>query len=163
MPKQFWTFLGIGVAIVGVAIALVLWTNKGSHLELDGKILKVRTLSLEPQATILVIDFRVTNPANYPYMIKDAVVRMDTADGKTVQADTISRDDTDRLFQYYKILGPKYNQTLIQRDQIPAHHTEDRTLAVRILASSADVDKRKALHLTLDEVDGAVSEIAEQR
>ena len=163
MPKQFWTFLGIGVAIIGIAIAVVLWTNKGSHLELDGKILKVRTLSLEPQATILVIDFRVTNPANYPYMIKDAVVRMDTADGKTVQADTVSRDDTDRLFQYHKILGPKYNQTLIQRDQIPAHHTEDRTLAVRVPASSADVDKRKGLHLTLDEVDGAVSEIAEQR
>lgn len=163
MPKQFWTFLGVGVALVGIAIAAVLWTNRGSHLELQGKILKVRTLSLEPNATILTIDFRVTNPADYPYMIKDAVVRMDTADGKTIQADTISRDDTDRLFEYYKFLGPKYNQTLITRDQIPTHHTEDRMLAVRILASSGDVDKRKGLHLTLNEVDGAVSDLAEQR
>ena len=162
MPKQFWTFLGVGLAVVGIAIVAILWTNKGSHLELQGKILKVRILSLEPRATILAIDFRVTNPANYPYMIQDAAVRMDTADGKTLQADTISRDDTDKLFEYYKILGPKYNQTLIQRDQIPPHRTEDRMLAVRILATPADIDKRKGLHLKLDEVDGAVSELAEQ-
>jgi len=153
----------VGVAVIGIAVVVILWGNRSSHLELQGKILKVRTLSLEPNATILAIDFRVTNTAKYPYMIRDAEVRMDTADGKTLDAATIARGDTDRLFEYYKILGPKYNQTLIQRDEIPPHKTEDRMLAVRIPASPEDVDKRKGLHLKLDEADGAVSEIAEQR
>jgi hypothetical protein len=163
MSRQFWTFLGIGLAVVAVALVSVLWVNKGSHLELKGKILKVRTLSVEPNATILAIDFRVTNLADYVYMIKEAEVTMDTNDGKTLDATTISRDDTDRVFEFYKVLGPKYNQTLIQRDKIGPRETADRMLAVRVEAPLAAVDGRKDLHLKLDEADGAVSEIKEHQ
>ncbi|MEO7142543.1 MAG: hypothetical protein ABI165_03485 [Bryobacteraceae bacterium] len=163
MSRQSLIFFGIGLAVIAAAVTLMLWSNKGSHLVLQGKILKVRTLSLEPDATIAAIDFRVTNPSNFVYMIKDAVVRMDTADGKTIDADTISRDDTDRTFAYYHLLGPKYNQTLIERDRIEPHQTTDRMIAVRIPAAALAVDNRKGLHLKLDEMDGGTSEIREQR
>ena len=161
MSRQFWTFLIVGVGVVAVALVGILWVNKGSHLELTGKILKVRTLSVEQNATILAIDFRVTNVASYPYMIREARVTMDTKDGKTLDAMTISRVDTDRVFEFYKVLGPKYNQTLIQRDQIAPHQTTDRMLAVRVEAPLAAVDGRKNLHLVLDEADGATSELSE--
>lgn len=71
MSKQFWSFLAIGLTVVGIAIAGVWFGTKSSHLDLDGKILKVRTLALGKDASLVVVDFRVTNTSAVPFVVRD--------------------------------------------------------------------------------------------
>jgi len=46
VSKQFWMFLVVGLAVVGMALGFLLIGTKGNHLELNGTILKVRVLPL---------------------------------------------------------------------------------------------------------------------
>src|SRR3954453_17854692 len=116
MNKQFLLFLGIGLAVVAVIIGTTLVGTKGAHLTLDGKILKVRTIATDEKNTIVVIDIRVTNPTKAQFMVKEGLISVTGPDGKEVAGDTIARSDMNRVFDYYKVLGPKYNEILIMRD-----------------------------------------------
>ena len=162
MRREFLVFLGIGLAIVAVLLAVTFVGTRGSHLSLEGKILKVRTMPTDERNCIVVIDFRATNTASRtPFVVKDAEVSVTTADGKQVQAMTIARRDIDRIFQAYKLIGPKYNQTLIMRDKIAGGETIDRMIAAAVPLPESDVQKRKDLSVTFIELDGATSTISE--
>ena len=49
----------VGLALVGGALFAVLYMNRGSHVELKGEILKVRSLA-DGDGAIVFADFRVT-------------------------------------------------------------------------------------------------------
>src|SRR5512133_1585635 len=95
-----------------------LFYSRNSHLELQGKVLGVRSFSPEPNQTITVIDFRITNPSTAQFVVEDVDVKLDTKDGKTVDAANFSDADAQRVFDYYKVLGKKYNPTLVTREQV---------------------------------------------
>jgi hypothetical protein len=162
MRRQFVVFLGIGLGVVAIIIAVTLFGTRGAHLSLEGKVLKVRTMATDDQNSIAVIDFRVKNTATrIPFVIKDAEVAVITADGKEVQGMTIARRDMDRIFEAYRLIGPKYNQTLIMRDKINGGETMDRMIAAAIPLPEAAVRSRKDLTVRFIELDGAVSQIDE--
>jgi LEA14-like dessication related protein len=69
MNKRLLIFVGIGVLAVGVAVFLTVSGNEGSHLQLQGKILKVRTGALGDGNSIAVLDFRVENPSDIPFVV----------------------------------------------------------------------------------------------
>ena len=46
MRQTLLIFFGVGMVVIAIAVATVLTSNKGSHLELKGDILKVRTGAL---------------------------------------------------------------------------------------------------------------------
>ena len=70
MSKQLLIFFGIGVVAVAIAVVVILTGNKGSHLQLEGKILKVRTGALGEGNSIAVMDFRVENPSDLPFVVR---------------------------------------------------------------------------------------------
>lgn len=154
MSKQFLVFLAIGLAVVTVVIVFTLAGTKGNHLSLEGKILKVRSLATDEKSSIVVVDFRVRNEAQTPFMVRDGIIKVTTADGKQVEGDTVARSDMNRVFDYYKLLGPKYNETLIMRDRLSGGQMMDRMLAARFEVPAPDIDQRKNLTLTLNDVDG---------
>ncbi len=65
MSKRLLIFVGIGLVAVAIAVVVIVTANKGSHLELQGKILKVRTGALGEGNSIAVMDFRVENPSDH--------------------------------------------------------------------------------------------------
>jgi hypothetical protein len=154
MSKQFLIFLGIGILVVAIVLAFTWEGTKGAHLDLEGKILKVRTLATDEKNTIVVVDFRVRNLAKVQFMWGDGVVKIVKDDGKEVQGDTISRSDMERVFDYYKLLGPKYNEILVLRDRIAGGAMMDRTIGVQFPLPQAVVDQRRNLTLTLNDIDG---------
>jgi hypothetical protein len=164
ITRQFLVFLGIGLAVVAIGIGITFYGTKGAHLDLQGKILKVRTLATDDKNSLLVLDFRVTNVATKQnFIVQDANVVITLADGKQVDADTVARTDVNRVLEYYKMLGPKYNETLIMRDKVAPGQTIDRMLAVTAPIPEGDVEKRKNLVLRLHDVDGPTSELTESR
>jgi hypothetical protein len=112
VSKQFWTFLGIGLAVVAIAIVFTLVGTKGSHLDLEGKILKVRVLSLNPNASIVVVDFRAKNPSDIGFLVKNVTMTLEPGSGEPVDGAPISKYDVENVFKYEKLLGSKYNDVL---------------------------------------------------
>lgn len=163
MPgKRFWIAFGIGVAAVLVTVAAVFYVQRGAHIELKGSIVKVRTAPLDENSAIAIVDFRFMNPADYPFVVRRVDVSITGADGKIYDGMTVSEVDAKRLFEYYKSLGQKYNDTLLMRDKIPAHQSEDRMIAARFELSQALVDSRRNLTIRIEDVDGPVSELREK-
>ena len=153
----------IAVLAVGLILGGGLYWTRNNHLELKGDVLKVRSYSIDQNYTVAVIDFRVTNPSTTQFVVKDVDVTLDTSDGKTIDGSIFSEIDARRLFDYYKVLGTKFNATLLTRDKINSGETVDRMLAVRFTASDEGIQNRKAIHIVIHDVDGIQTEIIEHR
>jgi hypothetical protein len=73
----------------------------------------------------------------------------------------VSEVDAARLFEYFPLLGQKYNDSLIARTRLEPHRTLDRMIAAKFEIPEAQLQARKGLRIRIEDVDGAVSEIAE--
>jgi len=164
LSKQFGIFLLAGLAVVGVFLFVVFSSTKGAHVDLQGKILKTRVLSVsDGAASIVVVDFRVTNPSNLTFVLLSAQLQLDTASGETVDGAQISKPDMDNVFAHEKLLGPKYNDILSIRDKVPPHATVDRMSGARFELPESKITSRKGIRLRIDELDGAVVDISEKK
>src|SRR5579871_2876835 len=105
MSKRLLIFFGVGVVIVGIALAVIFSSTKGAHLELQGKIIKVRTGALDDNSSIAVLDFRVQNPSDIPFVVREVDVTVDKPGGGSAQGVNVARDDLKQLFQYNRFLG----------------------------------------------------------
>ena len=151
----------VGVAVVGAALFAVLYMNRGSHLELKGEILKVRSLA-DGDGAIVFADFRVTNTATVPFVVNSVKMSMETPDGEVADAVIFSRLDVQNVTRYLKLLGPQYNDVLTIQDKLPPVQTVDRMAAGRFKFPPRFLQQRKTLRLRIEEVDGVVSEIVEK-
>jgi hypothetical protein len=153
--------MGIGAALVAVVVAGIIAMQWTAHIEVKGQILKVRTAPLDEGSSAVAIDFRFTNPARYAFVVKSVTVTLEDRDGKQYDGATTAEIDTNRLFEGVPLLGHKYNPSLHGGDKIAAGATEDRMVAARFELPNDRLEKRKRFILSVEEVDGAVSQIAE--
>lgn len=165
MPsRQLLTFVGIGLVVIAAAIGITLFGTKGAHLELAGWVLKVRTLATDDKNAIAVVDFRVKNESTkQTFIVQDATVIVTTAEGRQVEGVPIARKDVDRVLDYYKMLGPKYNETLIIRDRVGPGQQMDRMIASAIPLPEEELEKRKDLTVRIRDVDGPTFDLHEKR
>ena len=163
MEKQFVRYASIGLALVLAGVAAVFYIQRGAHIELQGTLLKVRTLPIDAASSAVVIDFRFLNPANYPFIVRKADVYLEDEQGTDVEGTSIAETDVNRLFEYYPILGQKFNKSLLIRTKVAAHQSMDRMLAVRFELPHQDLDARKRFKIRIEDVDGAISEITEKK
>ncbi len=112
MSKRLLIFFGIGVVAVAIAVVVIVTGNKGSHLQLQGKIMKVRTGALGEGNSIAVMDFRVENPSDVPFVVRNVEISLEKKDGEMVDGVTVSKSDLKQLFQYNRFLGDQYNDGL---------------------------------------------------
>lgn len=150
-----------GLAVVGGGIFFAVYKNMGSHPELKGSILKVRSLA-DGDGAIVFADFRVTNTAAVPFVVGSVEMTMETPDGEVAKAVVFSKSDVENVTRYLKLLGPKYNEVLTIKDKLPAVETTDRMAAGRFPFPPKFLQQRKTLRLRIEEIDGAVSEIVEK-
>jgi hypothetical protein len=151
----------VGLALVGGGILGVIYMNRGSHIELKGEILKVRSLA-DGDGAIVFADFRVTNTSAYPFVVNSVEMTMETSDNEVAKAVIFSRSDVENVTRYLKLLGPKYNEVLTIKDKLPPVETVDRMAAGRFPFPPKFLNQRKTLRLRIEEIDGVVSEIVEK-
>jgi hypothetical protein len=159
MNKPLAIGFGVGLVVIAIGVAAVLYVQRGAHIDVHGQILKVRTAPLDEHSSVAVIDFRVTNPADYPFEVRDVTVELQDYSGKTLDGMTVSGTDMGRLFAGVPLLGQNYNAPLVIHDRIAPHQTQDRMVATRLEVPDSELDRRKGLVIRIDEVDGAVSQI----
>jgi hypothetical protein len=163
MNKQFWAFLLIGLAIVGAGIAVLFYSSKGAHLDLQGQILKTRVLALNSRASLVIVDFRVTNPSDVLFVVRTVEMKLDPKSGEALEGTPIAKPDVENVFKYEKLLGPKYNDVLSIRDKIGPHQTADRMSGARFELPESGIDARKDIRLRIEDVDGTVVELVEKK
>ena len=163
MNTRILVFLAAGILVVGAGVGLLLTTQSGKYLQLSGEVLKVRTLALEENAALVVVDARVRNLAEYQWVVKSVTLGVEDAGGVWHDGEPISRRDLDRLFAAQRLAGPKFNELLIIKDKIPPKQVLDRMAAARVDLAEAAVEKRRNLRIRFEELDGNVSTILERR
>jgi len=162
MRRELQIGLGLALLIVAAGLWTVLSVNKSSRMVLDGKIQKVRLWALDDNATAVIIDFRVANPTDFKFMVRDVRVAVD-AGGKVNEVEPVADVDAKALFDGYPQVGEKYNDTMRMKTIVPSKGTQDYMVAVRVEQPIAMVEKRKDLRLRIEEVDGLTTELVEQR
>jgi hypothetical protein len=162
MPRKFLIPFLAGLGVIALAIAGVFYMQRGAHVQVKGGVLKVRTLELADGSSIAVIDFRFTNPSDYPFVVQRVEVEMEGPDGRILEGASVADVDAKRLFEAYPVLGQKFNDTLLARDRIPPRQSWDRMIAARFEAPEATLLGRRILLIHITEVDGAVSTIREK-
>ncbi|HYL35732.1 MAG TPA: hypothetical protein VEV17_07465 [Bryobacteraceae bacterium] len=158
MSRRFLIFFGVGVVAVALAVVAILVYTKGSHLVLQGKIMKIRTGALSEADSIAVLDFRVENPSDLPFVVRNVEVNMEARDGSMTQGSNVAKEDLKRLFEYNRFLGDQYNDDLTIKDTVPPHTTVDRMVAVRFDVKKQDLEAAKAIHLSIQDMDGPLFE-----
>lgn len=162
MRSNFVAAFGIGLAIIALAVGGIFLMLRGDRIELPGKILKVRTAPLDEESSVVVIDFRITNPSNVLFEVRTVTVGMDDHQGKSYLGQSVSEMDAKRLFEWLPVLGPKFNPSLLMRDRLGSHGSADRMITARFQAPLALLDGRKRFVVRIEEVDGKSFEYAER-
>ena len=160
MSTRFAIFFGVGVVAIAIAVFLVLSSTKGSHLVLNGKVLKVRTGALSADDSIAVLDLRLENPSNILFVVRQVEVTLEKKDGGMADGHVIAKGDLKQLFRFNRFLGDQYNDSLTIKDQVAPHATIDRMVAIRFEVPSKELDDAKALHLSIQDMDGPLFEIS---
>jgi hypothetical protein len=150
-----------GLIAAACLVAGVLYVQRGAHMDLQGKVLKVRTLATDETSSIAAIDFRFLNTANYPFVVREVAVTIVDKNGATVESSPVSEVDARRLFEYYPALGQKYNDSLVLRDKIPGGAKMDRMIVARFEVPEATLTSRKNLTVRIVDVDGPEAVIQE--
>jgi hypothetical protein len=155
------TFL-VGLVVVALAVWGLVFKQRGAHIDPKGSILKVRTIALDEKTSAAVIDVRVSNDADYPVVARTIEVKAVTANG-AVPGNVIAAGDLKDMFKYYKALGEQYNDVLKQRDQVPPHGSIDREVAAQFPIAVSDLDARKEIVVSMEDIRGPVAEMHETR
>ena len=162
MKNTFAAAFGIGLAIIALAVGGIFFMQRGDKIDLPGKILKVRTAPLDENSSIAVIDFRITNPSDVLFEVRTVTVELVDAAGKSYLGETTSETDAKRLFEAMPVLGQKFNNSLLMRERIGAHVSQDRMIAARFQAPESLLEARKRFVLRIEEVDGKSFEYSER-
>jgi hypothetical protein len=163
MSKQFWIFLGVGLVAVGIAVAAIWTGTKGAHLDLTGKIVRVRSIPLQGETSLVVVDFRVTNPSEVPLVIREVSLKMEFYGKQPVGGIEVSKSDVDTMFTEFPSIGPKYSDVLAPPETVEPGKTIYRMAEATFGMSQAAIEVRKAVILHIEDVDGAGFDIVETK
>jgi hypothetical protein len=163
MSKQFWSFLAVGLAVVGAVVALIWSGTKPNHLDLDGKFLNVRSIELGDGSDLVVVDFRVTNPSGVPLVIREVSMSMEQYAQEPLKGLEVSKSDVDVMFKGHPLLGAKDNDVLAPPETIPPGKTVYRMAEASFQAPASAIAARKNFVLHIEDVDGAGFDVSENK
>lgn len=157
MSRQGLLYLLAGLAVVAVLIAGFVYLNRGNHLELSGAITDVRTLALDENASLLVVDYRIQNTSDVSLVVRKVDITIHDVSGRWVATDPVAEVDARRMFEYYPALGPKRHSSLGMRARVGAHQAVEAMAVSRLELPEPALKQRQDVEIRIEDVDGAVT------
>src|SRR5262249_46449521 len=117
---------------------------------------------LDEKSSIAVLDFRLTNPSDVVFVVRTVTAVLEDKNGNRTEGQTISEMDAKRMFEQLPLLGQKYNETLLMRDKISSHASQDRMVSARFELPEERLTGRGRFLVKIEDVDGAISELSEK-
>lgn len=160
MSKSFLiAFLATMVLIAG-GVAYYSYTQRGNRLEPTGRILHVRSVSLDPITTVAVIDFSITNSSDREMVVRSVDVALHPQSGASPESFPIAATDLPSLFRYHRDeLGAMGNAPIRDRERIAPHQTLMTSTGVRFDLPIDKVQARRDIQLTIEDVTGPKLEL----
>jgi hypothetical protein len=146
----------IGMVAAALAVGLAIWGNRGWQVRLEVAELKARTVGTDENSSILILELRLKNPAQTPFVVRQVRASVLAQGGARVEGKVVSELDLDRVLEYYKHLGPRYNPTLKARERLAGGAQIDRTVAASFAVAEAALNAREGVAVEIEDVDGVV-------
>jgi len=160
--RQFFGFVGVGLVVAAIGVGFLLFGTRKAHLTLDGKIQKVRIQSTDDNSAVVILDYRLSNPSDVQFVVKQVDVLFKDNDGSELEGTVAADVDAKRVLDYYATLGPKYNKSLVIKDAVAPNQTGDWMTMASFPLPEARLASRKNLILRITDLDGAIIEIPEK-
>ena len=161
MSKPFIVAFLIGVVVIGVAVWTVFYKQEGAHIDPKGSILKVRTLKLDDNSSLAVIEVRLTNDADYALVARSIEASVVTAKAE-VPGNIVAEVDVKDLYKNFPLLGEQYNPVLKAREKVPPHGSIDREVCAQFTIPVEELDSRKDLIVKVEDITGPTAELHEK-
>jgi biopolymer transport protein ExbD len=155
-------FVAIGLVVVAIVVAWTVLAQRGARVELAGSIGKVRTLALDERSSAAIIDFRVRNPSDYLFVVRQVEVTALDSAGQPLAGMVIAQADAAKLFAYFPRVGQRYNESLLIRTKVKPGQSMDRMIAARFEVPEKVLQARRNLTIRIEELDGPVAEFSER-
>ena len=159
VSKQFLIFFGVGVVAIAIALVAIFAGTKGSHSGAgQGPDHEDPHRRTERSGQYRGARFSRGKSFDVPFVVRQVEVSLEEKDGSMAEGANIAKGDLKGLFQYNRFLGDQLNDALTIKDTIPPHTTVDRMVASRFDVTNRDLGASKAIHLSIQDVDGPVFE-----
>lgn len=155
-------FILAGLGAAAAIVAVVLFFNQGSSPRIEGEILQVRTLGMDQNSSVAIVDFKGSNTARYPMIIGKRLLLVTGANGQQHEGDTTAVYDLEKLFQYFPALGVAENKPVIDKTRLEPGDPIQGMIAARFEIPKHELDMRRQLTVRIIDVGDAVSEITQQ-
>jgi hypothetical protein len=146
----------MGAVAAAIAVGLAVWGNRGSQVRLEIDEVKSRTVATDDNSSILILELRVKNPAQVPFVIRAIRMSAKVAGRGEVSGVVVAEPDLDRVLDYYRHVGPRYNPTLKVRERLIGASLADRTVAASFPLPEQLLVARSGVVLEIEDVDGVV-------
>lgn len=163
MSKNLLIALGVGLLAVGLIVATFFKSTEEMRLTLEAELRKVRIVETSPETAMAMVDFRLQNKSNVPFVLRDAHIVLVKADGTEVEGETQPRATVNRIFDFIPQAGGKINEVLIPGDKIGPNALIDRMAGASFQLPAAELDARKLLRVELVDLDGGKFVMTEKR
>ncbi len=109
-----------GVAVTGVAvITFYSWAYWiGATHRLEGEITDVRTLGMDKNSSVAIVNFKATNASNHVISVRHREIAVVDASGGLHEGRILSVFDIQQLFKYFPALGGMKDEPLTDNRDI---------------------------------------------
>lgn len=146
----------LGATLVAGAI---LFYNRGAKPTIEGVITDVRTLGMERNASVAIVNFDARNTSDNLLIIHDRFLEIVDAKDNRLIGTTVSGVDLKGLFEYFPILGGMKDEPLLRRIEVEPGEEIRGLLAARFEIPKHDLDLRKQIIMRVVDGRGRSSEI----
>ena len=160
MREQFVQAFIVGLLVVAVAVGVILYMQRGAHMELTGT-MTVAVHATDKDTALAVFNLHLTNPADYGFEVNNITVTLETDTGE-FPTTTIGRADTQSLADAMPEFGP-FHTTLYTHYVIPPRSKGDYTVLAQYNAPEKVLNNRKRFRMTVAEINGKVAEFDEKK
>lgn len=148
----------LAAALLAVGVLALAWLlfRGGPPPRLEGRVTEVRTLEVEPEASVALVNFEAVNASRHLFVAYERRLEIVDAEGKVRRGQTTNKIDLPDLFRYFPELGGMRDEPFGAKTEIPAGATVRGLIGARFEISKAALDARQALVIRV--VDGVGTE-----
>jgi hypothetical protein len=137
----------------------ILLFNRDTAPRLDGRITQVRTLGMDQNSSVAIVNFDAVNGSNNLLIIGRRDLLVIDNNGIERAGSTISVSDLKYLFQLYPALGGMGFEPLVDRVRVEPGDPLRGILAARFDLAKHELDQRQAIIFRVEDVDGKQSDV----
>lgn len=148
-----WNRKAVGGGLLGALIVAgtIIYYNWDATPRLAGNVTQVRTLGMDAESSVAIINFAATNTSNYEISVSSREMEIVDAEGNLRQGKILSVFDIQQLFKYFPALGGMGDEPLTDNRRLAPGELVRGLTAARFEIPKHELDERQEIVLrTLD-------------